>query len=353
MLMRSRIVEISERKVGQGHPCFIVAEMSANHNQNFEDAVQILHAARAAGADAVKIQTYTPDTLTIPCDNEYFRIKEGPWAGRTLYELYQEAYTPWEWQPKLKKIADEIGLILFSTPFDETAVDFLEEMKVPCYKIASFELVDIPLIQKAASTGKPLIMSTGMASLSEIEEAVQAARDGGAKKIVLLKCTSAYPAPPEEMNLATIPHLADAFDLPVGLSDHTLGIAVPIAAVCLGSIMIEKHFTLSRKRKSPDYFFSIEPSELKGMVEAIRTVERAMGRVSYELTEKQRISRTFRRSLFLVKNIKKGEEFTQENIRSIRPADGLPPRYMEKILGKHARCDLALGTPLCWDYIIE
>jgi pseudaminic acid synthase len=349
--MKSRIVQIAKRKVGQGYPCFIVAEMSANHNQNFEDAVRILHAAKTAGADAVKIQTYTPDTLTIPCDNEYFRIKEGPWAGRTLYELYQEAYTPWEWQPKLKKIADEIGLILFSTPFDDTAVDFLEEMKVPCYKIASFELVDTPLIQKAASTGKPLIMSTGMASLSEIEDAVNTARNAGAGEIVLLKCTSAYPAPPEEMNLSTIPHMADAFDLPVGLSDHTLGVAVPVAAVCLGAVMIEKHFTLSREKKGPDSFFSIEPEEMKHMKKEIRTAEKAIGRVSYDIIGKQEESRIFRRSIFVVKSVKKGDEFTLDNVRSIRPAHGLPVKYLHYVVGKKASCDIEMGTPLDWRHI--
>lgn len=349
--MSPRVVEIAGRKIGEGQPAFIVAEISANHNQNYEAAVEHIKAAKAAGADAVKIQTYTADTLTIPCDNEYFKIKDGPWAGRTLHELYQEAYTPWDWQPKLKKIADEIGIILFSTPFDETAVYFLEEMNVPCHKIASFELVDLPLIKKAASTGKPLIMSTGMASLSEIEEAVTAARDAGCKELLLLKCNSAYPAPPEEMNLQTIPHMADAFDVPTGLSDHTLGIAVPIAAVMLGACMIEKHFTLSRARKGPDSFFSIEPAELMDMVNAIRIAEKAKGGVSYQVSAHESGSRIFRRSLFAVKDIQKGEPFTKENVRSIRPGNGLAPKYLDDIIGKKAAKDISCGTPLDWEII--
>ncbi|MBN1900070.1 pseudaminic acid synthase [Candidatus Sumerlaeota bacterium] len=349
--MKSGIVEIAGRKVGKGHPCFIVAEMSANHNQSFDDAVQILHAAKEAGVDAIKLQTYTADTLTIPCNNEYFQIKEGPWAGRTLYDLYQEAYTPWEWQPKLKKIADDIGLILFSTPFDDSAVDFLEKMNVPCYKIASFELVDLPLIQKAASTGKPLIMSTGMANLSEIEDAVNAARDAGSGDIILLKCTSAYPAPPEDMNLATIPHMADMFHLPLGLSDHTLGIAASIAAVSLGAVMIEKHFTLSRGEKGPDSFFSIEPEELKQMVREVRTAEKMVGSVSYDISEKENASRIFRRSIFVVKSMKKGEEFDLQNLRSIRPANGLAVKYLHEIIGKKASRDIEMGTPLDWIHI--
>jgi len=351
--MKPRTIEIAGRKLGKGQPVYIVAEMSANHNQDYKAAVEILKAAQKAGADAVKLQTYTADTLTIPCKNKYFQIKDGPWAGRTLYELYQEACTPWEWQPKLKKIADRLGIALFSTPFDETAVDFLEEMNVPCYKIASFELVDIPLIQKAAATGKPLIMSTGMATLSEIKEAVNAAREAGSGRIVLLKCNSAYPAPPEEMNLATIPHMAETFDVPVGLSDHTLGIAVPVAAACLGAVMIEKHFTLSRKKKGPDSFFSIEPGELKEMAQAVRTVEKAVGKVSYSIGGKQESSRIFRRSLFVVKDVKKGDKLTHENVRSIRPGHGLPPKHLEEIVGKHARCDLSSGTPLSWDHIEE
>ncbi|MCX7000430.1 MAG: pseudaminic acid synthase [Candidatus Sumerlaeota bacterium] len=349
--MSGRYVEIAGRRVGEGYPAYIVAEMSANHNQDFKAAMGIIRAAKESGADAVKLQTYTADTLTIPCENDYFKIKDGPWAGRTLHELYQEAYTPWEWQPKLKEEADRLGITLFSSPFDASAVDFLERMNVPCYKIASFELVDIPLIEKVAATKKPVIMSTGMATLSEIEDAVTAARDAGARAIILLKCNSAYPAPPEEMNLATISHLADAFNVPAGLSDHTLGIAVPVAAVALGAVMIEKHFTLSRANKGPDSFFSIEPKELREMVEAIRTVEKARGAVSYKISEKEGASRIFRRSLFAVRDIRAGEELTAENVRSIRPAHGLHPRYLKEVIGRRAACDIPGGTPLTWNLI--
>jgi len=343
---------IKNRKIGEGYSVFIIAELSANHLQKFDNAVKLIKAAKEAGADAVKLQTYTPDTLTIQSDKEYFRIGKGTlWEGKTLYELYSEAYMPWEWQPKLKEIADEIGIDLFSTAFDPTAVDFLEEMGVPVHKVASFEIVDIPLIEKMASTGKPLIISTGMATLSEIEEAVQAARKAGATEIALLKCTSAYPAPPEEMNLRTIPHLAEAFGVPVGLSDHTLGIAVPVAAVALGACIVEKHFTLSRDIPGPDSAFSLEPHEFKEMVEAIRTVEKALGEVSYEVTEHESASRLFRRSLFVVKDMKTGEVFTEENVRSIRPGYGLHTRYIDMVMGRRAARDISRGTPLTWDFI--
>jgi pseudaminic acid synthase len=345
-------IEINGRRVGNQYPVYIVAELSANHNQNFEQAVALIHAAKEAGADAVKLQTYTPDTLTIPSDKEYFRIGGGTlWDGRTLYDLYGEAYMPWEWQPKLKEIADEIGIDLFSTAFDPTAVDFLEQMGVPVHKVASFEIVDIPLIEKMARTGKPLIISTGMATLGEIEEAVQAARRAGATQIALLKCTSAYPAPPEEMNLRTIPHLAEAFGVPVGLSDHTLGIAVPVAAVALGACIVEKHFTLSRDIPGPDSAFSLEPHELKAMVEAIRTVEKALGEVHYGVSEREAQSRIFRRSLFVVRDMRAGEVFTDENVRSIRPGYGLPPKYLPEILGRRTVRDVEKGTPLSWDLI--
>ena len=345
-------INIKGRRIGWGEPVYIIAEMSANHSQDFDQAVRILHAAKEAGADAVKLQTYTPDTLTISSDKEYFRIGGGTlWDGRTLYDLYREAYMPWEWQPKLKKIADEIGIDLFSTAFDASAVDFLEEMGVPVHKVASFEVVDISLIEKMARTGKPLIISTGMATLGETEEAVQAARRAGATQIALLKCTSAYPAPPEEMNLRTIPHLAEAFGVPVGLSDHTLGIAVPVAAVALGACIVEKHFTLSRDIPGPDSAFSLEPHELKAMVEAIRTVEKALGKVHYGVSEREAQSRVFRRSLFVVKDMKAGEVFTKENVRSIRPAYGLPPKYFNQILGRRASRDIPAGTPLSWQLV--
>jgi pseudaminic acid synthase len=344
---------VNGRVIGPGHPTYIVAELSANHNQSFEQSVALIRAAKEAGADAVKLQTYTPDTITINSDSPLFRHPaDSLWKGKTLYELYQEAYMPWEWQPKLKEIADEIGIDLFSTAFDPTAVDFLEQMGVPVHKVASFEIVDIPLIEKMARTGKPLIISTGMATLGEIEEAVQAARRAGATQIALLKCTSAYPAPPEEMNLRTIPHLAEAFGVPVGLSDHTLGIAVPVAAVALGACIVEKHFTLSRDIGGPDSAFSLEPHEFKAMVEAIRTVEKALGKVHYGVSEREMQSRIFRRSLFVVKDMKAGEMFTEENVRSIRPGYGLPPKFLKYIIGRRATQNIKMGTPLTWDLVL-
>ncbi|SDN44457.1 pseudaminic acid synthase [Desulfonauticus submarinus] len=331
---------------------FIIAELSANHNQDFDIAVQTIKAAKEAGADAIKLQTYTPDIMTINCDNEYFRIKDTIWQGKTLYQLYEEAYTPWEWHSSLKKIAEDLGLIFFSTPFDPSAVDFLEDLGVPLYKVASFEIVDIPLLRKIAKTGKPVIMSTGMATLAEIDEAVRTLRNDGAGEIALLKCTSAYPAPYEEMNLRTIPHLAETFNLPVGVSDHSLGIAVPVASVALGAKIVEKHFILSRDIPSPDASFSLEPDEFKTMVESVRAVEKALGSVSYELTDKQKESRVFRRSLFVVKDMKAGEEFTEEKVKSIRPGYGLHTRYISHILGKKAKVDIKKGTPLNWSLIL-
>jgi pseudaminic acid synthase len=348
----SHTLEINGRCIGPGFPVYIVAELSANHHQEFDQAVQLIHAAQEAGADAIKLQTYTADTLTIRSDKEYFRVGGGTlWDGRTLYDLYQEAYTPWDWQPRLKEIANELGLDLFSTPFDHTAVNFLEEMNVPAYKIASFELVDLPLIQRVAQTGKPMIMSTGMATLAEIEEAVHTARAASATQIALFRCNSAYPASPEEMNLRTIPHLAQAFDVVVGLSDHTLGIAVPVAAVALGACIVEKHFTLSRSVPGPDSAFSLEPHEFKAMVEAISVAEKALGEVRYEVTEREQASRVFRRSLFVVQDVEAGEVFTEETVRSIRPGYGLRTRYLNEVLGRRAARDVAGGTPLSWDLV--
>jgi len=278
-------------------------------------------------------------------------IKDTIWEGKTLYDLYKEAYTPWEWQPKLKEIANDLGMALFSSPFGKTAVDFLEEINVPAYKIASFELVDIPLIEYVARMGKPIIMSTGMATLAEIDEAVNAAKGAGAKEIALLECTSAYPAEPDEMNLRTITHMAEAFGVPVGLSDHTLGIAVPVAAVALGACIVEKHFTLSRSIPSPDSAFSLEADEFKAMVEAVRPAEKALGKVNYEVTEKEKESRVFRCSLFVVKDIKAGENFSTENIRSIRPSYGSPPKYLPDILGRIALMDITRGTPITMDMV--
>jgi len=345
-------IEIRGRRVGPGYPVYIVADLSANHSQNYNQAVKLLKAAKIAGADAVKLQTYTPDTLTIPSDKDCFRINAGtPWDGRTLYELYQEASMPWEWQPKLKAIASGLNIDLFSTAFDASALAFLEKMDVPVHKVASFEIVDIPLIESMARTSKPLIISTGMATLAEIKDAVQAARKGGAKQIALLKCTSAYPAPLEDMNLRTISHLAETFDVPVGLSDHTLDPDVPIAAVALGACIVEKHLTLSRGIRGPDSAFSLEPSEFKTMVKALRTVEITIGKVSYGKSASEAGSRIFRRSLFAVKNIKAGEVFTEDNIRSIRPACGLPPKYLNDLLGRRATKNIARGTPLNWELI--
>jgi pseudaminic acid synthase len=340
-------VDIHGRKIGHGFPVYIVAELSANHRQKLDEAIGLIKAAREVGADAVKLQTYTPDTMTIQCDKAEFQIGGGTlWDGKTLYDLYSEAYMPWEWQPKLKKLADDLGIDLFSTPYDKAAVDFLEEIGVPAYKVASFEIADIPLIEYIASKRKPMIISTGMATLAEIDEAVQAARKAGAYQIALLKCTSVYPAPPEEMNLCTIPDLAKKFRVPVGLSDHTMGISVPVAAVALGACIVEKHFTLSRSTPSPDTAFSLEPQEFKAMVEAIRTAEKALGKVNYEITKQEAKSRVFRRSLFVVKDVKAGEVFTEENVRCIRPGYGLLPRYLKEVLGRQATRDIKQGTPL-------
>ena len=345
-------ITINGRRIGPGEPTYVIAEMSANHNQDFAEAVRIIQAAKEAGADAVKLQTYTPDTMTINCDNRFFRVGAGTiWEGRNLYELYGEAYTPWEWQPKLKLIAEEIGLHCFSTPFDATAVDFLEAMDVPAHKIASFELVDHVLLRRVAQTGKPMIMSTGMATLAEVEEAVQVIRTAGGTQLALLKCTSAYPAVPEEMNLRTIPDVAQRFDVPVGLSDHTLGIAVPVAAVALGACIVEKHFTLSRNRPGPDSAFSLEPREFQQMVEAIRTAERALGTVNYDVTQREAASRVFRRSLFVVKDMKAGDVFTTESVRSIRPGYGMPPQRLADVLRRSAVRDIVHGTPLTDDLL--
>ena len=328
-------------------PIYIVAELSANHGGSLEHAAKTIRAAAKAGANAVKLQTYTADTLTIDCDNQYFRIGGGTvWDGKTLYNLYKEAYTPWEWHADLKKVAEECGLDFFSTPFDETAVDFLEELEVPCHKVASFELVDIPLLRKVGSTHKPVIMSTGMASEEEIHEAVETLRKAGCTDLTLLKCTSSYPAEPKDANLLTIPDMAAKFGCPVGISDHTIGIAVPVAAVGLGICMIEKHFTLSRADGGPDSSFSLEPAEFKEMVEAVRLAEQALGTICYGGTASEAKTKVFRRSLFAVKDIKAGELFTTENVRSIRPGYGLLPREFDRVLGSTAACDIIRGTPL-------
>lgn len=347
-------MQIASHKIGPGNPVYIVAELSANHNQDFERAVRIVHAAKQAGADAIKLQTYTPDTITARSNREEFRIKGGTlWDGRTLHELYAEASTPWDWHPKLQQVSKELGLDFFSSPFDESAVDFVESLAVPAYKIASPELIDLPLIEKVARTGKPIIMSTGMATEEEIREAMETAQRAGATQIALLKCTSAYPSPPEEMNLRAIPELARVFGVPAGLSDHTMGIAVPVAAVALGACIVEKHITLSRSDKGPDSAFSLEPAEFKAMVDAVRTAEKALGRTQIGPVAQEEASRAFRRSLYVVEGMKKGEVFTARNVRSIRPAKGLHTRHLPQVLGKHCTRDLERGTPLAWDLVTD
>lgn len=329
----------------------VVAEISANHGRSLKKAVLMMKEIKKCGAEAVKFQTYTPDTLTIDVNNEFFRVKLSKWKGQTLYQLYRKAFTPWGWFKKLKRVSDDLGLFFLSTSFDKTAVDFLEELGVAAHKIASFELNDLPLIEYAAKTGKPLIMSTGMATESEIREAVKTARDAGTKEIMLLKCVSNYPAEPKEMNLATIHDMQKRFGCPVGLSDHTLGIAVAAAARSLGAVLIEKHFTMSRKDKTADSFFSIEPDELRELVNSVNTINSALGEVRYGATVREKDSRIYRRSLFAVRDIRSGEMFTADNIRSIRPAYGMPPKKLNFVLGKKARVDIKRGTPLSGNLI--
>lgn len=340
-------IKIGGRYLGEGEKTFIVAEVSANHLQNYQRAEEIIRAAKEAGADAVKLQTYTPDTITLDCDNEYFQIKQGTiWDGTTFYKLYQEAYTPWDWQPKLMRLANELGMECFSSPFDFTAVDFMEEMKMPAYKVASFEIRDIPLIRKIARLGKPVIFATGIACLEDIERALCVCREEGNEQVILLKCTSTYPSPYEDMNIKVIPNMAEVFGCLTGLSDHSMGSSVAVASVALGARMVEKHLTLSRADGGPDAAFSMEPAEFKRMAEEIRIVEKALGEVTYKLTDRQERSREEGRSLFVVKDMKAGEIFTEKNVRSIRPAFGMDPVYYEEILGKRARVDMERGTPL-------
>lgn len=331
---------------------FVIAELSANHNQNFDVAVETIRAAKEVGADAVKLQTYTADTITIDCENPYFQIKQDTlWDGTTLYKLYQEAYTPWEWQYKLKEIAEEEGLVLFSSPFDKSSVDFLETLNVPAYKIASFEITDIPLIEYVGSKGKPIIISTGIATLEDIEDAIQACHRVGNDNIAILKCTSSYPAPLELANLRMIPEMRERFGVPVGLSDHTMGSTAPVAAVALGARIIEKHFILDRSLGGPDASFSMNKEEFKLMVQSIRELEKALGEISYELSDKVRKNRKFARSLFVTKDIKSGEIITEVNVRSIRPGDGLSPKFLPHILGREVVCDIEAGTPFRLDFL--
>ncbi|MDE7313460.1 MAG: pseudaminic acid synthase [Eubacterium sp.] len=346
--MKKRI-EIAGRKIGEGCPVYIVAEMSANHNMDLDRAKEIIKTAKEAGADAVKLQTYTADTITIDCDSPYFQIRQGTlWDGASLHQLYRTAYTPWEWQAELKKYANGMGLACFSSPFDSTAVDFLEEMDMPAYKIASFEITDIPLIRKTAKLGKPMILSTGIAYLSDIELAVRTCLEEGNDQVVLLKCTSAYPAVPQGMNLKTIPAMAEAFGCIAGLSDHSLGSAVAVAGAALGAKVLEKHLTLKRSDGGPDAGFSMEAEEFKEMCAQVRMAEQAVGKVSYGLEAGQLAEREFAKSLFAVRDIKEGEAFTQENVRPIRPGFGMHPKHYEEVLGMRAACNIAYGTPLTW-----
>jgi N-acetylneuraminate synthase len=345
-------IRISNRLIGTEHPPFIVAEMSGNHNQSLERALEIVDAAVKSGVHALKIQTFTADTITLNIEGGKFVIKDPDslWKGQSLYRLYQQAYTPWEWHEPIFNRCRELGLIVFSTPFDETAVEFLEDIHVPAYKIASFENNHIPLIRKAAATGKPLIISTGMASIAELDETVNAARESGCKDIILLKCTSTYPAESIDTNLKTIPHLRQLFDVEVGLSDHTLGIGVSTASVALGATVIEKHFTLSRIDGGIDSAFSLEPDEMKLLVEETFKAWQAIGKIYYGATRKEEASIIFRRSIYVVADVRKGEEFNTKNILVIRPGDGLAPKYYDVVLGRKAVCDIKRGTPMEWKY---
>ena len=346
------VFKIDGNEIGEGKATFIIAELSANHMNDFNIASKTIEAMAWAGADAVKFQTFTPDTITLNCDNEYFQIKQGTiWDGQVLYDLYEKAYTPWEWQPKLKKIAEDLGLVVFSSPFDKTSVDFLEDMDVPAYKIASFEITDIPLIEYVASKGKPVIISTGIASLEDIELAIETCLNAGNNQIALLKCTSSYPSPLDEINLKTIPDMIEKFGCVIGLSDHTLGGEVSAAAVALGANIIEKHFILDRTMGGPDSEFSMEPEEFKQMVDSIRNIEKALGKVSYDLSDKMKSNREFSRSLFVVEDIKKDETITESNVKSIRPGFGLHPKYLNEIIGKKVKKDLKKGTPFKLEFI--
>lgn len=345
--------KIGGREIGPGNPVFIVAEMSGNHNQDFERAKKIVKAAADCGADAIKLQTYTPDTLTLNSSKEPFIVKSynPDWNGKRIYDLYKEAYMPWEWQPDLKKLAEDLGIILFSTAYDETSVDFLEKINVPAYKIASFEFTDLEFLKKVAKTGKPVVISRGMANLEEIEMALSTLRENGAKDIALLHCVSSYLAKPEDMNLATIPDIQERFKVVPGLSDHSLGISVAVAAVALGAYVIEKHFTLRRTDGGIDSSFSTEPEELRQLVKSVREAEKAIGKVNYAPVGNEPAELKGRRSLFVVQEIKAGEKFTRENVCSLRPNFGLEPRFLSDVLGKKASQGIERGTPLSWNLI--
>jgi len=346
-------LKIGGRWISRSDPPFIIAEMSGNHNQSLDRALDIVDAAAKTGADAIKLQTYTADSMTLDLQEKEFMISdpESLWFGRSLYDLYQEAATPWAWHEPIFNRCRELGLLCFSTPFDAGAVDFLEDLQTPAYKIASFENVDLPLIKKVAATGKPLIMSTGMATLSDLDEAVRCARKAGCSELILLKCTSSYPASPKDSNLLTIPHLRQLFDCPVGLSDHTRGIGAAIAAVALGAVMVEKHFTLSREDGGVDVAFSLEPGELRLLVREAKHAWQALGRVDYGPTEKEQKSLVFRRSLYITQDMEKGDVLSPQNLRSIRPGMGLPPKFYDQLLGKKINQQVKRGTPLSWDLL--
>ncbi|GIZ51294.1 pseudaminic acid synthase [Noviherbaspirillum aridicola] len=348
-----REIIIANRKVGPNQKPFIIAEMSGNHNQSLERALQIVEAAARSGAHALKLQTYTADTMTLDCDAPGFRIEDPKslWAGASLYQLYEEAHTPWEWHKPIFDRARELGMIPFSTPFDDTAVDFLESLDAPCYKIASFENTDLPLIRRVAATGKPMIISTGMASVAELHKSVEAARTAGCKDLVLLKCTSTYPATPENTNIVTIPHMRTLFDCQVGLSDHTMGTGVSVASVAFGATVIEKHFTLARADGGVDSTFSMEPAELAQLVTETERAWQAIGRVSYGATQAEKKSLQFRRSLYITRDLKAGDVLSADNVRAIRPGHGLPPEFLEQVLGSRVNADAPRGTPLSWQLL--
>jgi N-acetylneuraminate synthase len=348
-----REISIAGRAIGRSQLPFVIAEMSGNHNQSLERALEIVEAAAKTGAHALKIQTYTPDTMTLDLDEREFHIGDpnSLWTGNSLYKLYGEAYTPWEWHKPIFDRARELGIIAFSTPFDDTAVDFLESLDVPCYKIASFENTDLPLIRRVAATGKPLIISTGMASIAELDDTVRAAREAGCKDLILLKCTSTYPATAENTNILTIPHLRGLFDCEVGLSDHTMGVGVSVASIALGATVVEKHFTLNRADGGVDSSFSMEPAEMAQLVVETERAWQSLGKVSYGATEAEKKSIVFRRSLYVVQDVKVGEVLTKENVRAIRPGLGLPTKYLPQIINRVAKQDLKRGTALSWDLI--
>lgn len=346
-------MRVGNKEIGAGFPAYVIAEMSANHAGSLARAKEIIHAAKESGADCIKIQTYTPDTMTIDCDNEYFKISEGTWDGENLYHLYEKAYTPWEWQQELKEEAEKAGLDFLSTPFDKTSVDFLEELGVECYKIASFELVDLPLISYIAAKGKPIIMSTGMSTLGEIEQAVQTIKNAGNSQFALLRCASAYPAITDDMNLKTMQNMEQIFQVPVGLSDHSMGSVGAVTAVALGAKIVEKHFCLDRSIVNPDCSFSMNPAEFTQMVKDIRQAERAIGTVKYGVSKQEESNIVFRRSIFCVQDIKEGEKLTEENVRVIRPGYGLEPKYYPQVLGQRALRDIKRGTPLRLEWIGE